>query len=60
MGIPSGPASNSRGFGLDCFVGERTNGLLKECADSARNTQNFEVTLLQRVLADRLKLLDDP
>ena len=47
------------GFILDCFTGERQNGLLKRTATTVLNTQTFEKTILARFLSDRLHALQD-
>ena len=47
------------GFILDCFTGERQNGLLKRTATTVDNTRSFEKTILARFLSDRLHALQD-
>ena len=48
------------GYSIDCFVGERQNSIMKDCAQSIKNTRSLEKSILTRVLADRLGALADP
>ena len=45
---------------IDCFVGERQNGLMKLASEAVSNTRNFEVGVLSRILTERLQALVDP
>lgn len=48
------------GYIIDCFVGERQNCIMKNCAQSIKNTRSLEKSILSRVLAHRLGALADP
>ena len=47
------------GYSIDCYVGERQNCILKQCAESVKNTQAFETSVLTRILGDRLAALSN-
>jgi len=40
------------GFTIDCFVGERTHLRVKETANPIKNTETFELSVLERLYAD--------
>ena len=48
------------GLTIDCFVGERQNHLMKQCAESVSNTKAFETSVRPLVLSDRLGALGGP
>ena len=48
------------GFGLDCFVGERFNHLLKTAIRELDNTRDFEHSAMRRLVAFHLEALQEP
>ena len=54
-----GPQLQRDGMTIDCFVGERHNKLVKSCAQTIANTSSFEVSVMERLVADRFSVLSD-
>ena len=54
-----GPQLQRDGMTIDCFVGERQNKLVKSCAQTIANTSSFEVSVMERLVADRFSVLSD-
>ena len=48
------------GFVLDCFVGERNQGMVKEAVRAIENTSSFEASVLSRILSRCLTRVEEP
>ena len=48
------------GFVLDCFVGERNQGMVKEAVRTIENTTSFEASCLSRILSRCLSKVEEP
>ena len=48
------------GFVLDCFVGERNQGMVKEAVRTIENTSAFEASVLSRLLSRCLTKVEEP